>query len=192
MQLLQVQLQRDHLLAHRAQLLLLALGGVARRAQVRGLEVGQRVRPVGAGELAQQILAHARRLLGHHGLQPVLHGGGGLVPEQTRELARQHPGLGPEHLVDLRAEELRDHARLVGERRLDLARDLLELVARTPRPAPPARAPARRAPTSIASLTTRRVLAGLQPRAHESAAAGSSTMRLSRARAHEHVDPLLA
>jgi hypothetical protein len=39
------------------------------------------------------------------------------------------PVLGPEDLVDLGAEELGDDPRLVGERGLDLARHLLELVA---------------------------------------------------------------
>ena len=143
---------------------------------------------------AQQILAHARRLLGHHGLQPVLHGGGGLVPEQARELARQHPGLGPEHLVDLRAEELRDHARLVGERRLDLARDLLELVAHELRVQPRLLALQHaRADLDRVVDHAHRVLAGLQPRAHEGGRRRIvDDEALHEHAPHEHVDPLLA
>ena len=102
---------------------------VPRRAQVRGLEVGQRIRPVGRRELAQQVLAHPRRLLGHHLLELVLDRGRRLLAEQPPQLLGQVPVLLAEDLVDLRAEELGDHPRLVRERALHLARDLLELVA---------------------------------------------------------------
>ena len=62
--------------------------------------------------------------------QLVLHGGRRAVAEQARAARlRQVPVLGPEDLVDLGPEELGHDPRLVGERGLDLARDLLELVA---------------------------------------------------------------
>jgi hypothetical protein len=59
----------------------------------------------------------------------VLHGGRGALAEQALQFLGEVPVLGAEDLVDLGTEELRDDPRLVRERALHLARDLLELVA---------------------------------------------------------------
>ena len=80
--------------------------GVARGAQVRGLEVGQRVGAVGGGELPQQVLAHPRGLLEHDLPQLVLDRGGRPLAEQPLQLLGQVPVLGAEDLVDLGPEEL--------------------------------------------------------------------------------------
>ena len=120
-------LERRHLLVHRPQVLVLLLGGAPHRRHRPGLEVGQRVVLVGRGELLEQVRAHVRRGLGHDRAQLVLDGDARLRPEQPLELLGQVAVLRPEHVVDALAQELGDDARLVRERLLDLARDLLEL-----------------------------------------------------------------
>jgi O-acetyl-ADP-ribose deacetylase len=82
---------------------------------------------IGGRELLEQILAHAGGLLGHHRAQLVLDRDRGLRAEQPLELAREVAVLRREHVVDALAEELGHGARLLCERVLDLARDLLEL-----------------------------------------------------------------
>ena len=90
----QLELQRHHLLAHRLELLLRPRRRLARRPQVRGLEVGQRVRAVGGGELAQQVLAHPGGLLEHHLAQLVLDGGRRLVALARARPKRRNTGAG--------------------------------------------------------------------------------------------------
>ena len=97
----QLELQRHHLLAHRLELRLLARRGVARRPQVRGLEVGERVRAVRRGELAQQVLAHPGRLL-EHDLRATGVARRRVEPSpNSRAAPWPDPVLGAEDLVDL-------------------------------------------------------------------------------------------
>ena len=120
-------LEGGDLLVERLQVRVLLLGRPAHRGHRAGLEVGERVVRVGGRELLEQVLPHARRLLRHHGLQLVLDGDRRLGAEQPLELLGEVAVLGCEHVVHALAEELRDRAGLLGERALDLARDLLEL-----------------------------------------------------------------
>ena len=86
--------------------------------------------PSARGELPQQVLAHARGLLEHD-----LRAAGAArrrvepSPNSRASSLARCPFSGAEDLVDLGPEELGHHPRLVGERGLHLARDLLELVA---------------------------------------------------------------
>jgi hypothetical protein len=120
-------LERRDLLVERAQVAVLLLGRAPHRGDRPGLEVRERVVRVGGRELLEQVLAHARRLLGHDRAQLVLDGDRRLGAEQPLELLGELAALGREDLVDALAEELRDEPRLLRERALDLARDLLEL-----------------------------------------------------------------
>ena len=114
-------------LVERLEVRVLLLGRAPHRGHRARLEVGQRVVRVGGGELLEQVLAHPRGLLGHDLAQLVLDGARGLRPEQPLELLAELAVLRPEDVVDVLAEHLGDELGLLGERALDLARDLLEL-----------------------------------------------------------------
>ena len=101
-------LERRDLLVERLEVGVLLLGGAPHRGHRARLEVGQRVVRVGGGELLEQVLAHPRRLLGHHRAQLVLDRDGGLGAEQPLELLGELAVLGREDVVDALAEELGD------------------------------------------------------------------------------------
>jgi hypothetical protein len=81
---------------------------------------------VGRGELLEQVRAHPRGLLAMT-LRTGAARHGGFGAEQALELLGQLAVLRANTSSDPLAEELRHRARLLRERALDLARDLLEL-----------------------------------------------------------------
>ena len=95
-----------------------------------GLEVREWVVAVGGGELAQQVLAHLRRLV-EHDLRAAGAGRRPVEPSPNRRcssLARC-PSSAPKTSSTLVPKNSATILALSRERGLDLARDLLELVA---------------------------------------------------------------
>ena len=126
-QRLQLLLELGHLAHQRLLALVLALLGGLEDADRAGLEVGERVVPVGGRELPDQVFARARERLVDELAYAVLHGRGGAVREMLLELLGELAVLSPEHAIDALAEELRDLARLVGELAVELRCGALEL-----------------------------------------------------------------
>ena len=108
----------------------LLAGDLLRRGEVGVLKAGERVGVAVGGELAcagRRAAATATSPSSARTL--VLHGDRRLVAEVALERLRHVPVLGPEDLVDLLVEPLGDPPRALDERRVELARGLLELRA---------------------------------------------------------------
>jgi hypothetical protein len=129
LQLRHFELERPDPLVHLAQMGVLLVRRLADGGHRVPLEGGERVGFLGRGELLEQPLARVVEQLGHRRLHLMLDGTRRVGPEVAVQHARDVALLGPEGLLEARA-QLGDH--LLGGRAealLDLARGLLQVGA---------------------------------------------------------------
>jgi hypothetical protein len=168
LQLLQLELQLADPAVHLAQVGVLLVGRLADRRHRRPLEGGQRVRLVGRGELLEQLLARLVEQLGDRGAHLVLDRGARLRAEVPRQHARDMPAVGPEGLLEARAQLGHDRLGRLPEPLLNLLRGVLEVLPQDlDGRAGLLAVEHARADLDRVGHHARRILAGVLPRAHD-------------------------